>query len=840
MAYRAEIEIGVRGTEKLRELKTTLDDLSKRVNKLDELANTFQAPIQSVLNYTKAVQEATRALDKAELGSRDEADAVRTLARAMAEENAVRQRKLFLIDTEIRKQRGLLRPAPVSGTIELGPGGPGFSGGFTASQRQQANEQAILRIRQEEGKLRRENLILLNREEQTERRIAEILQRRTKTREAASNAIIGGAFPLLFGQGPGAALGGGLGGAAGGALGGQLGFGLSLVGTAAGAAFDQAITSAQNFAKALQGTGDGAQFLEERLGRLDPAIKQQIQNLQQSGQTAAAAELTFRTLADQIGTENAQAFLDLGKATDNFSVGFQRLVAFLIAGTARVSEAVLPVFEKLLPAIEGIKAFGGFVGGLAPTATPTARTPEATGRVNELARSNEILRLQVQLTAVSAKNDLDRYITISRTIAQQEYQNELTKIANQLKKGSLDFEEAILRKKEAQSNLDIKLGNLERERLQEVQRRQEEIARAAEEAARKAEQARQEAIQSYQKQLDLQNRIYSLGSDQDKLTIERAKLTQPELDALNFENAAQQSIYETQVKILENQRKSELASAKPYELALINQYYDEQLKTLEFQYELDLDRRELRRQEIQDRQALLVLELQRAATLPSVYNPVEEQKAAIDSLIEKYPALGAAADAASGLITSGFAEIISGTKSVEQVFADFLRNIANSLLQAAQQMITQYILIGIARRFAFGGSGMENFSDFGGGINVLGGAGMSGVDFGSTVFSPDNFDIAPFDAFVFRANGGPVSAGSPYVVGERGPELFVPGRSGTIVPNSSLGGDNVSVVVNVDAKGTNVQGNDAAGNQLGRVISAAVQAEIIKQQRPGGVLAGTR
>ena len=39
---------------------------------------------------------------------------------------------------------------------------------------------------------------------------------------------------------------------------------------------------------------------------------------------------------------------------------------------------------------------------------------------------------------------------------------------------------------------------------------------------------------------------------------------------------------------------------------------------------------------------------------------------------------------------------------------------------------------------------------------------------------------------LFKANGGPVAAGSPYIVGERGPELFMPGRSGTIVPNNQL------------------------------------------------------
>jgi chromosome segregation ATPase len=46
-----------------------------------------------------------------------------------------------------------------------------------------------------------------------------------------------------------------------------------------------------------------------------------------------------------------------------------------------------------------------------------------------------------------------------------------------------------------------------------------------------------------------------------------------------------------------------------------------------------------------------------------------------------------------------------------------------------------------------------------------------------------------------RAAGGPVQAGSPYLVGEDGPELFVPTGSGTIVPNGDLGSPGTSVVV---------------------------------------------
>jgi hypothetical protein len=47
-----------------------------------------------------------------------------------------------------------------------------------------------------------------------------------------------------------------------------------------------------------------------------------------------------------------------------------------------------------------------------------------------------------------------------------------------------------------------------------------------------------------------------------------------------------------------------------------------------------------------------------------------------------------------------------------------------------------------------------------------------------------------------RADGGPVSSGTAYVVGERGPELFVPGRSGTIIPNGRSSGNTINVTVN--------------------------------------------
>lgn len=56
----------------------------------------------------------------------------------------------------------------------------------------------------------------------------------------------------------------------------------------------------------------------------------------------------------------------------------------------------------------------------------------------------------------------------------------------------------------------------------------------------------------------------------------------------------------------------------------------------------------------------------------------------------------------------------------------------------------------------------------------------------------------------FRANGGAVSGGTPYVVGEKGAELFVPKSNGTIIPNGAGGGTTINLTVNgaIDPEGT--------------------------------------
>ena len=109
--------------------------------------------------------------------------------------------------------------------------------------------------------------------------------------------------------------------------------------------------------------------------------------------------------------------------------------------------------------------------------------------------------------------------------------------------------------------------------------------------------------------------------------------------------------------------------------------------------------------------------------------------------------------------------------------------------------------------------------------------------FGSILGSKGEKGGGLLGALGLFANGGRPPVGKPSIVGEKGPELFVPRSSGTIIPNNKLGGGgSTNVVVNVDASGSDVEGDDAGGQELGTLIAVAVQGELVKQQRPGGLL----
>jgi hypothetical protein len=167
-------------------------------------------------------------------------------------------------------------------------------------------------------------------------------------------------------------------------------------------------------------------------------------------------------------------------------------------------------------------------------------------------------------------------------------------------------------------------------------------------------------------------------------------------------------------------------------------------------------------------------------------------------------------------------QLVENARMIEQSFKSLTQNISTDLAQGIQGLIRgtstlNEVMNSVLNKMIDAAFNMAFFGNAGGQLTE--GLGLFGSLFGGLL-----------------ADGGPAKAGKSYIVGEKGPELFTPGVSGMVSPNSSLGGS-TNIVVNVDASGSSVQGDEQQGRELGRIISVAVQSEIIQQQRPGGLLA---
>ena len=151
-------------------------------------------------------------------------------------------------------------------------------------------------------------------------------------------------------------------------------------------------------------------------------------------------------------------------------------------------------------------------------------------------------------------------------------------------------------------------------------------------------------------------------------------------------------------------------------------------------------------------------------------------------------------------LVNNLTDAITGAKS----FGDAMRNVLGNLQQQLIKLALNKAITSIGNLFGGGGGGF-------------------------------------FSGLFGKERGGSVSAGGAYVVGERGPELLQMGsKGGNIIPNSQLGkgGGGVTnvVTINVDASGSQVQGNDGQANEFGKVLAAAIQAELANQKRAGGLL----
>ena len=154
--------------------------------------------------------------------------------------------------------------------------------------------------------------------------------------------------------------------------------------------------------------------------------------------------------------------------------------------------------------------------------------------------------------------------------------------------------------------------------------------------------------------------------------------------------------------------------------------------------------------------------------------------------------------------------LIDGTKSLSESLSGILRQMASLFLQA----------------------GIGGFK----GADGTGGSGLLGLFADGGVIAKNKVVPFAYGGIVDKPTLFPMANGAG-LMGEAGPEAIMPlrrGRNGRLGVESSGGVGNV--VVNVDATGSSVQGDQPSSEQLGKAIGQAVQAELIKQKRPGGLL----
>jgi len=683
VATRADIEVNVKGLKKVQELSKLLDKVSGKVNQLNQGGRSNK-------------------LDKESLKLQEDKRASMVRVRNVGDKIAVAKERGFKVD---KASRALNRAALSN------------SQGKFKLARAQANAannllKTEIAITKEDAKqLRFEKLLASIRGSGARGGARPPRGGGGGFGGALSSAAVSGAFPLLFGQGPAAALGGFGGGLVGSAFGPMGGFAGGLVGTTIVSTFQEQVLGLADALDPLNADIDAA---IEKVGGLSSARKQEIKIIEQfRGKQAALEEIT-KDLTKVVGEDGVEAFKELREAAKLFTDKFSEFALKLKAGAAGLVNDVRDFFDP-----------GGLDLGMAQKGLASIDDPE----IKDLNLKLENLEKALKNSNLNLLDDLFGGV-FSDT------------------QGKLDAqataEQGILEtKSEIKSLAAKKAGLIIDKQASEALENQVKATKFELENQRKLNAVRTEGRFVISKGLAEELLVLN------KLNDERLKIFQTK------EDSAKSIIKELEGnEKLSDQDKERLANARST-LESINQKVEANNKNFESLKKNTLETRKL----------------QNAAN--ETVDAFENLNITIQNDIKQ-----------------GIAGLIKGTSTL----GDLLNNVADRFLDIA------------LNQSLFGNAG---------GKTVTGGL----------------FKMLGF------ADGGRPPVNRPSIVGEKGPELFVPRSSGNIIPNNKLGGGgNTSVVVNVDASGSDVQGDEAEAKELGTLISVAVQGEILKQQRPGGLL----
>ena len=172
--------------------------------------------------------------------------------------------------------------------------------------------------------------------------------------DAGQGAMISGAFPLLFGQGPGVAAAGALGGGLGGFLGGQGGaFAGGLVATAVASQIGAAVDSLRNLGDALKKPTAALQQMEQMGLKVDEGLKRQINSLIEFGKAGEAQILANKQLANIIGTQGVKGLMDMDTAFDDLADKSARLFLILSSELAPALKGIVKLTTNFVSALLG-------------------------------------------------------------------------------------------------------------------------------------------------------------------------------------------------------------------------------------------------------------------------------------------------------------------------------------------------------------------------------------------------------------------------------------------------------------------------------------------------------
>ena len=178
-----------------------------------------------------------------------------------------------------------------------------------------------------------------------------------------------------------------------------------------------------------------------------------------------------------------------------------------------------------------------------------------------------------------------------------------------------------------------------------------------------------------------------------------------------------------------------------------------------------------------------------------VKNVVKETQPELSALQQSFKDVG---DRGIKSLEDALVGVVEGTKSAKEAFKDMARSIISDLIRLAIQKQITGPLYGALGSFFTGQA--------------------------NTTTMP-----------AFMAKGGTATGGTPYIVGEKGPELFVPGRTGTVVPNNQLssgGGVTINQTINVTT-GVQQTVRTEIANLMPRIAQASKQAVLESRQRGG-------